>query len=304
MTEPTTHNETARGVLRGSALAACIAALVFAGLLAGCGPSVPDVLHLTLQNAKGQLTVAGFDVGSVTYDPTILGKTGLVVRQSPAAGTISRPGKSVDLVLSGPAPVTVPDLSGSNAQTAARVITARGLVLGHSGFDFDSEAPSGTVMFQAPAPGAPVAPGTTVNLLISRGPMPPRVPKVVGATLAHATELLRKKGLSAVAQNVDSTAPNGTVVSQNPVGGAISNPERRVSLDVSNGSNKVVVPDVIRMAEAGALAALKARGFKPKVIATPAPKVTRIGHGEVYSEVPSAWSAATKGSVVTLYVNP
>jgi hypothetical protein len=65
-------------------------------------PRIPNVVGRTLRKAKRALQRAGFDVGKMTQETSSQPK-GMVVSQSPNAGTLARPGRAVSLVIAKPA---------------------------------------------------------------------------------------------------------------------------------------------------------------------------------------------------------
>lgn len=79
-----------------------IAALVVFVLLTltGCGTTVPDVRGLDLEDATSALYGAGFNLGVVTEEADDEVEEGLVVSQSPEAGTEVVGGSPVNLVVS------------------------------------------------------------------------------------------------------------------------------------------------------------------------------------------------------------
>lgn len=94
-----------------------------------------------------------------TDDPTVV------------AGTPVEPGTAVTLRVSiGPAPRTVPDLSGLLAGPARARLVDLGLVFAEVEGDFDDEVEAGVIVSQVPEAGDPVERGTTVTVTVSRGP--------------------------------------------------------------------------------------------------------------------------------------
>jgi serine/threonine-protein kinase len=104
-------------------------------------------------------------------------------------------GSTVDLVVSdGPAPRTIPDLSGQGFEAVKAHFEGMGLPVARVD-DFSSEIDRGLVISTDPAPGLTVERGTTVTVLVSKGPDLVTVPSVEGLTLAQAVQALRDAGL-------------------------------------------------------------------------------------------------------------
>lgn len=135
-----------------------------------CLVTVPNIVSYKQSIAENILTTAGLVVGEVTQQchPNI--RAGIVISQSPSAGTQVNFGTSVDLVLSiGPCPVEVPDVIAMPQNIAETTITSAGLNLGTITQQCNDSIPAGNVINQFPSPGTQVSPGTAVNLIVSEG---------------------------------------------------------------------------------------------------------------------------------------
>jgi penicillin-binding protein 1A len=149
------------------------------------------------------------------------------------------------------------------------------------------------------------------GLPVEQFPTPPpvkqgTVPNVVGLKLDQAVQTLEKAKFTALLppQMVDSTLPAGTVVGQNPPGGTVTALGSGIFLLVSNGHppkpQKVPVPDVIGLARADAVAALRAAGFEVDVVLQPVPNHKK--DGIVLSQDPHPGKKALEGTVVQIVV--
>jgi serine/threonine-protein kinase len=118
-----------------------------------------------------------------------------------------------------PGHVRVPNLHGmssSRATAAAHKLHLR-VTINHR----HSELAPGTVVGQAPRPGARVSDGAALTVTLSDGPPPVSVPKLVGASSADAQATLQQDKLRASVTLVVSppgVAP-GTVAAQSPPAG-------------------------------------------------------------------------------------
>jgi serine/threonine-protein kinase len=92
-------------------------------------------------------------------------------------------------------------------------------------------------MSQSPAAGAKVAACSSVNLVVSSGPPPVRVPNEVGVKQAAATSAIGKAGLAigTITQQTSATAAAGIVISESPAAGTNVVRGSKVSLIVSHG---------------------------------------------------------------------
>jgi serine/threonine-protein kinase len=64
--------------------------------------TVPDVVGLTLENARAKIEQAGLKAGTSMRRSTTLGNSGTVIEQRPPAGTLSAPETAVDMVVAQP----------------------------------------------------------------------------------------------------------------------------------------------------------------------------------------------------------
>ena len=128
---------------------------------------------------------------------------------------------------------------------------------------FDETIPAGQVLAQAPDPGGRVRKGSTVALVVSRGPDRRVVPaSAVGATQQAATSALTDLGLRAGAVTQEfAAAAVGTVLRTDPTPGTSLRPDTAVALVVSKGVEPLPIPDVRKRPQAQAQAQLQAAGF-------------------------------------------
>ena len=146
------------------------AILIVAGVLYFVLTSpVPDVASSNPSTAATALIAGGFTVGDQTEEFSDSVPRGSVVSQSPSAGSRSRKGSAVALVVSrGPAVIT-PSVSGLMV-TAARANLTKSTLTVDSESVISETIPEGQVMSQEPAAGERVEEGSAVHLLLSAGP--------------------------------------------------------------------------------------------------------------------------------------
>ncbi|MBP9004096.1 MAG: PASTA domain-containing protein, partial [Candidatus Hydrogenedentes bacterium] len=232
-----------------------------------CNAVAPDVVGLGQAAAESAITAAGLLVGTVTTACDNVVPAGAVIAQDPAGGTSVTLGTSVNLVVStGPCPVAVPDVVGLAQASAQAAIAAAGLAVGDVSVNCSNTVPAGDVISQSPAGGSLVAPGSSVNLVVSSGPCLVIVPNVVGQAQAAAQAAITDAGLtSSVTLACSDTVPAGNVISQLPVGGTSVTLGSNVALTVSTGPCPVEVPNVVGQAQAAAQAAIADAGLTSSV---------------------------------------
>jgi len=146
-----------------------VAATVTINVNAAPNAIVPNVVGQTQDDATTAIEDAGFVVDVTTAnDPDVA--AGNVISQNPAGGASVAPGSTVDLVVSlGAEDVVVPNVVGQTQDDATTAIEDADLVVDISTANSET-VPIGDVISQNPSGGASVASGSTVDLVVSRGP--------------------------------------------------------------------------------------------------------------------------------------
>lgn len=193
--------------------------------------AVGRVLGLPIAEAEKQLAEEGLKAKreSDEADPVI--PAGHITWQDPAPGTTLPRGAIVRLTASsGPAPVSVPDVTGFEVELARLVIEAAGLRIGEVDA-VPNVAEAGIVVSTRPPTGSTRAPGTSVGLVVSKGPADIRVPDVVGLEQEEARRRLEGAGLRiGKVSTSGGRGRAGTVLQQRPGAGVFSPHEGRVDL--------------------------------------------------------------------------
>ncbi len=217
--------------------------------------AVPDLSGLVRTAARQLVVSAQLYVRGETeeYHPTVPGDH--VIRQMPSAGLRVLSATPVDLVLSkGPQPVPVPNLAGLVQSAAAASLGDAGLVVGTVTQAYSLAVPAGSVLSQAPVAGTEVLPGTSVDMVLSRGGIV--VPDLAGRMQDAASALIAEAGLvvGTVTQQYSLTDPAGTVISQSAAPGTPVLPGAAIDLVVSRGA--IAVPDVLGRPQSAAAEAI------------------------------------------------
>jgi serine/threonine-protein kinase len=136
--------------------------------------------------------------------------------------------------------IRVPGVTGLKSQAAKRKLVALGLrVAVHT---VDSTRPAGTVVAQRPVARTVVRRGAIVRLAVATNAVPTptttgptTVPDLIGAEKDAADQRLQGIGLAPNVVYVQSLQLVGTVVAQDPGGGAKVDPGTRVTISISSG---------------------------------------------------------------------
>lgn len=137
------------------------------------GVQVPDATRKSQTEATSLLEKEGFVVNVVeSYDPQV--EKGIVISQSPEAGTTASAGSSITIRVSQGAEdnkVRVPDVMGMEEMDATVSLTESGLTVGNvTQTTHEDDTLTGKVCYQSYSVGSYVDKGTSVDLRISTGP--------------------------------------------------------------------------------------------------------------------------------------
>ena len=183
--------------------------------------TIPDVSGMSETDAVTRLEQAGLTV----LAPSIRENSDTVpvdnvIRTEPKIGTVLDKGAQVRLIVSrGQQTVTVPNLVGMSLKKARRQLSDLGLKSTVSE-QFDPTAPAGEVIQQNQGQGSIVVAGSTIGLVVSKGPAPVVVPDVIGDTLDSAQSALQAQGFKVTVTRQDVTDPSqvDVVIDQTPNG--------------------------------------------------------------------------------------
>lgn len=206
--------------------------------------TVPSVTGLMVDEAVRRLERAGFRGEEGESRLSGAAPKGTILEQSPRAGEVERSGSTVTLVVSGGQEMgTVPQVAGLSRRDAERALEEAGFAVG-AAMERASDTTRGTVLETNPPGGEQTALPGPVRLVLSAGPSAVAIPDVTGRSYAAARSALQALGLDVRRTALDSasTAPAGTVVSQQPVAGSTVAAGSAVGLVISAGMGVVSPP--------------------------------------------------------------
>ncbi len=275
----------------------------FAGwwLAAGPGKNIetPNVIGQSFQEA--QQSLVGTEL-TITQGEPIFSETipdGIIAGTDPEPGAGISPSGTISAILSqGPERYLVPDVKGLSPEAAALEITSANLALGGRTEAFDNNVPAGAVTKTDPKIGAELKPDTRVDLVISKGPRPVKVPNIVGNRIGPATAELEKLGLTVNRSNVFSeNVAKNVVISIKPKAGTNVNSGTAVDVVVSKGPPPVTVPNLVDMPRKKAINELRRLGLRANVQVGQVTPLNRV-----ISQSPAPGTSIPKGSVVTIRI--
>lgn len=259
---------------------------------------VPNLTGRSQETAEAVAAAAGWKttVVKVRRDGTLKGE---VLATDPKAGVRLKTGRSIELTVSaGQTEVVVPvaDLAGKPLTAVTAQLSALGLKTATAETRFDEDVGDGSVIGAIGSTPPKLEKGSTVRVVVSKGPEPRVVPSgLQGSTQAEATAAITDVGLKvAVNAQFNDTVPAGEVVSQSPAGGSSRPRGSTVTIEVSRGPELVAVPDVSGASTtAQAAAILRAAGLKPGGVSGPA-------EGTPTGTSPGRGTKVKKGSTVNI----
>jgi eukaryotic-like serine/threonine-protein kinase len=208
-----------------------------------------------------------------------------------------------------PNEVTMPgDIVGSDQATAKSELTGMGFADKNIKITkkTDDKADKGQVLAVDPAPNTKIEkaklPVTQVTLTVSAGKPKVRVPGLKGMSEDAAKSQLENAGLKAgpTEKRSSSTVPKGRVVGSDPASGSSVEKGSEVTLFISDGPGKEVVPNEVGKSLDEAKSDLRSNGFRYAVIYVNVPPDQ--ADNQVIKQSPSEGETANRGSTVTLTV--
>lgn len=179
---------------------------------------VPHVAGLSETAARARLDDVDLRVASVTRHPD-RSAAGTALGLDRAAGERIRHGSALTLtVSSGPAAITVPDVTKTDGTKAVSRLHQLGLASTEQRAS-DDNVPSGQVISTNPSAGHVLHTGDTVTVTVSTGRQQVNLPDVTGMSASDAVSTLHDAGFSVGGVGWLDTLFDRTVSTQSPTGG-------------------------------------------------------------------------------------
>lgn len=300
-TAPRPRRRTGIFVSLGVLIAVVLAG--FGGWWVAVGPgndiATPDLVGKTLIAA--QENIAGTEL-TLTEAESVFSETvpaGVITQTDPEPNAGIDPDGTIKATVSlGPERYLVPDVRGKSPEVATAEITAANLTVGGRSEAFDDEVTAGLVAKTTPKIGAELKPESRVDLVISKGPKPVKVPNLVGAKIKAAAADLKNLGLEVKRNSQFSESVNkNSIISITPKPGTVVNSGSQVDVLVSKGPPPVTVPNLVDMPRKKAIATLQKIGLKANVQVGEVAPLNRV-----ISQTPAAGTDIPKGSTVTIRI--
>ena len=201
--------------------------------------AMPNVVGESQKNAVDILTEKNLKV-SIQTEVSNDVKKGYVIRQSIPYGYGVEEGSTVTIIVStGREQVEVPDVAGDKESKAKDKLNSHGFQI-KTKEEFSDTVKEGRVVEQSPKGGKSVDYGSTVTLIISKGPEIKQVsvPSLIGRSQQEARALLKEQGLrtGSVKKEYSDRYAQGIVISQDPGKGSKVEEGTTVNLTISQGA--------------------------------------------------------------------
>ena len=269
-------------------------------VLIGPGASVkfPSVVGATTEQANSTLTALGLKtlVIEERFDEDVA--KGRIISTDPLAGDSIAVGGTVNLIVSkGAERYTIPALENLRPEAAVNLLAKSPLKVGEITEIYNAKVPEGFVISSNPTSGTRVKRDTLVDIVVSKGIQTFDLASYVGKNGEQALNELTAAGFNVTTTYAfDEKAMPGEVISQNPAAGAALPKGAAVEIFVSNGSEFVYIPNVMRYTQEKATALLQDLGLKVSI-----KKVTKTAK-LVIGITPKVNAKVKRGSTVTLTV--
>ncbi len=259
---------------------------------------VPDVTGEQEAVATNQLRDAGFEVDTQQRESDV--PEGEVIETDPSGGDEAEEGSTVTLFVSlGPGTIAVPDVVDQPVAKARAKLREAGFSSSVQK-QASSSVKAGLVISANPSPGAQVAAGTNVTLIVSTGVATEVVPDVVGIPRSQASAELRQAGFVVSARAVESDEPKDQVLSQSPSAGTEKQVGSVVRITYSSGVGTITLDDFVGQKSSYAERRLADDGLEVDIIDREVADESQ--DGIVLEQAPGPGTNLSPGDRVTLTV--
>jgi len=205
---------------------------------------IPDLTGSEQAQALEDLQNLGFKVGiENSADASV--PAGSVIRTQPPSNTVINPDSLVTIIVSvGPEAFPIPYVLDIETERAIYVVEESGFTLGQLLEVNDENTPRGFIISQNPVAGTKMSPGTSVDLVVSKGPSLIEISDLSRKSPEDAIQILETLGfeyelIEEYSEDVEIGLVSGTI----PEAGEIVSPDELIQVIVSLGI-KIEVPEV------------------------------------------------------------
>jgi serine/threonine-protein kinase len=198
--------------------------------------------------------------------------------------------------------VVVPSTVGATQQEVTSALEPLGLTFLITEKRYSEDIPEGLVIDSQPEAGGRVEQGSSIKLIISKGPERFLIPRLAGLTPEAATNLISELPLSLqpIKEEFDEKVPKGYVIDSTPTTGEKVKRGSKVFIRVSKGFEQIALASYVGKSSDQAINELTDAGFDVK--STYDFSETLLA-GEVISQKPDGGNTADKGAKVEIVIS-
>ena len=253
---------------------------------------IPDLTGSEQAQALEDLQSLGFKVGIENAADSSV-PVGSVIRTQPPSNTIINPDSLVTIIVSvGPEAFPIPYILDIETERAIFVVEESGFILGQLLEVNDNNIPRGFVISQNPVAGTKMSPGSSVDLVVSKGPSLIEISDLSRKSPEDAVQILETLGfkyelVEEYSEDIEVGLVSGTI----PEAGEIVTPDQLIQVVVSLGI-RIEMPEVDGLSYEDAINILEELNLIPTVVGDTS--------GKVRKQIPRKGEFVEPGQVVEL----
>ena len=253
---------------------------------------IPDLTGSEQAQALEDLQSLGFKVGIENAADSSV-PAGSVIRTQPPSNTIINPESLVTIIVSvGPEAFPIPYVLDIETERAIYVVEESGFILGQLLEVNDNNIPRGFVISQNPVAGTKMSPGSSVDLVVSKGPSLIEISDLSRKSPEDAIQILETLGFKyELVEEYSEDIEIGLVSGTLPEAGEIVTPDQIIQVVVSLGI-RIEMPEVDGLNYEDAINILEALDLIPTVVGDTS--------GKVKMQIPRTGELVEPGQVVEL----
>ena len=253
---------------------------------------IPDLTGSEQAQALEDLQSLGFKVGIENAADSSV-PAGSVIRTQPPSNTIINPDSLVTIIVSvGPEAFPIPYVLDIETERAIYVVEESGFILGQLLEVNDNSIPRGFVISQNPVAGTKMSPGSSVDLVVSKGPSLVEISDLSRKSPEDAIQILETLGFKyEIVEEYSEDIEIGLVSGTLPEAGEIVTPDQLIQVVVSLGI-RIEMPEVDGLSYEDAINILEELNLVASVIGDTS--------GKVRKQIPRKGEFVEPGQVVEL----
>ena len=253
---------------------------------------IPDLTGSEQAQALEDLQSLGFKVGIENAADSSV-PAGSVIRTQPPSNTIINPDSLVTIIVSvGPEAFPIPYVLDIETERAIYVVEESGFILGQLLEVNDNNIPRGFVISQNPVAGTKMSPGSSVDLVVSKGPSLVEISDLSRKSPEDAIQILETLGFKyEIVEEYSEDIEIGLVSGTLPEAGEIVTPDQLIQVVVSLGI-RIEMPEVDGLSYEDAINILEELNLVASVIGDTS--------GKVRKQIPRKGEFVEPGQVVEL----